>query len=293
LKKTLVLLALALFAASANVPAQTTQKASDGPSSAANANTIATASSHTRVKPRLIAAPFSRMAFGGGVSSMGVNMQVAVLANRYINLRGVGNLFNYSLSNIATNGLNVNGTVNLATAGAAVDFYPFPRHGFRISPGAMFYNHNQATASMTATGGTSFTLDDVTYYSSQSNPITGNGGVSLNTQNPAFTITTGWGNMIPRRGGHFSFPFEIGAAFIGSPTVNMAFTAGQVCQNPQGTAGCVNVVGNAQFQSNLQAQLAKYQNDLNPFRYYPILSFGVAYSFGLRASGASPAARPQ
>ena len=163
----------------------------------------------------------------------------------------------------------MNGTLNFATAGASVDFYPFPNHGFRVSPGVLFYNQNQVTATVVAPGGTSFTLDGYTYYSSQANPVTGSGSLVLNKQNPAFTITTGWGNMIPRRGGHWSFPFEIGAAFIGAPTVNMALTSGQVCANPAGTVGCMNVVGNSQINSNLQAQVAKYQNDLNPFRFYP------------------------
>ncbi len=281
MKKTHILLALAVFAASANVPAQTKQMASNNLPPTPSA--ITTASPHTRVQPNLVSKPFSRMAFSGGMSSLGVNMQAAVLANRYMNLRGVGNFFNYSLSNISANGFNVNGKLNFATAGASVDFYPFPRHGFRISPGAMFLNRDQATASVTAAGGTSFTLDDVTYYSSQADPVTGNGGISLNTQKRAFTITTGWGNMIPRRGGHFSFPFEVGAAMLGAPAVNLAFTGGQVCADPQGTQGCISVLGNAQFQSNLQAQLTKYQNDVNPFRYYPILSFGMSYSFKLRS----------
>lgn len=254
---------------------------------------ITAASRHTWTPPNYSPSPFSRIAVGGGVSSMGVNMQVAVIANRYMNVRGVGNFFNYSLNNIAVNGFNVSGTANFATGGASVDFYPFPNHGFRVSPGVMFYNQNRLGATIVAPGGTSFTLDNYTYYSSQANPVTGAAGVGLNTQNPAFTMTTGWGNMIPRHGNHLSFPVEIGAAFIGSPTVNMALTSGQVCQDPAGTIGCMNVVGNQQIQSNLQAQQQKYQNDVNPFRFYPIFSAGVAYSFGLRSAGeASPAARP-
>jgi hypothetical protein len=162
-----------------------------------------------------------------------------------------------------------------------------------VSPGLLFYNHNQASANITAPGGTSFSLDNYTYYSSEANPVTGAAGVGFNTQNPAFTITTGWGNMIPRSGRHFSFPVEIGAAFIGSPAVNMALNGGQVCANPQGTIGCMNVVGNAQIQSNLQAQQQKYQSDLNPFRYYPVFSAGVAYSFSLRSEHANQVARPQ
>jgi len=224
--------------------------------------------------------PFSRLAFGGGISAMGVNMQAAVNANRYINLRGTGNYFNYTVSNIKTNGLNLNGKLNFAAAGASVDFYPFPNHGFRISPGAFFYNQNAVSANVTVAGGTSFTLNNVTYYASSSNPITGNGSLALNTKSPAFAITTGWGNMIPRKGGHWSVPFELGVALTGVPTINVALTGGQAC-NAQGQ-NCVNVATDPNVQTNLQAQIAKYKNDLNPYPYYPIVSLGVAYSFKLR-----------
>ncbi len=225
-------------------------------------------------------APFSRLALGGGVSPLGINMQVAVNASRYINLRGVGNLFNYTVNNISTNGLNINGKLNFATAGASVDFYPFPNHGFRLSPGALFYNQNNVAADVTVAGGTSFTLNDVTYYASSANPIKGNGALGLNSRNPTFSMTTGWGNMIPHRGGHWSFPFEIGAAFVGAPTINMALTSGQAC-DAQGQ-NCVNVATDPTVQANLQAQLVKYRNDVNPFQYYPIINFGAAYNFKLR-----------
>jgi hypothetical protein len=224
--------------------------------------------------------PFSRLALGGGVSPMGVNMQVAVNASRYINLRGVGNLFNYNVNNISTNGLNINGKLNFATAGASVDFYPFPNHGFRLSPGALFYNQNNVAADVTVAGGTSFTLNGVTYYAPSANPIKGNGALGLNSRNPTFAMTTGWGNMIPRRGGHWSFPFEIGAAFVGAPTINMVLTSGQAC-DAQGQ-NCVNVATDPTVQANLQAQLVKYRNDVNPFQYYPIINFGAAYNFKLR-----------
>lgn len=196
-----------------------------------------------------------------------------------MNLRAVGNVFNYSLNNFSTNGMKLNGKLNFATAGASLDFYPFPNHGFRLSPGALFYNQNAVTANLTVAGGTSFTLDDVTYYASSVNPITGTGSLGLNSQNPAFTITTGWGNMIPRGGRHWSFPFEIGAAMIGAPTVNVALTGGQAC-NALGL-NCVNVATDPNVQANLQAQIAKYRNDVNSFRFFPILTFGTAYSFNL------------
>jgi hypothetical protein len=293
LKRIFFCLALTLTAATASLSAQQQiASTSDGvpPPVSGDGGLMPGRTFHEWTPRNSAAAPFSRVAFGGGVSTMGINLQAAVIANRYINLRGTGNFFNYSLTNIQTNGLNLSGKLNLATASTSVDVYPFPNHGFRVSPGAMFYNQNQVTANVVAPGGTSFSLDGYTYYSSQASPVTGNGSVVLNKTNPAFTITTGWGNMIPRSGGHWSFPFEIGAAFVGAPTVNLALTSGQVCADPAGTVGCMNVVGNSQVNANLQAQVAKYQTNLNPFRIYPIFSSGVAFSFGSHRGEASPAA---
>jgi hypothetical protein len=224
--------------------------------------------------------PFSHFAISGGVSFMGASVSTATNLNRYMNLRASGNLFNYTVDNISTNGFNVNAKLNLASAGTSLDFYPFPKHGLRFSPGVLFYNQNRANATFTVASGTSFTLNDYTYYPSSSNPVVGVGSVGLHNQRPAFTATAGWGNMIPRSGKHWAFPFEIGAAFIGAPSLNMALTSGQVC-DAQGQ-NCVNVATDPTVQSNLQAQVAKYKNDLEPLKTYPIISFGVSYSFRVR-----------
>lgn len=287
--------------ASSSLMAQANLSASDAPPAGSSSSSVNPGSS--AILPTPVAAPapalrpFSRLALGGGISLMGVDLQAAVNANRYMNIRATGNFFNYSLTNIGVSGFTVNGKLNLATAGASLDYYPFPNHGFRISPGLLLYNSNGASATIAASGGTSFTLNSTTYYSSAANPVTGTGSVNLHSQNPAFTVTTGWGNMISRRGGHFSIPFELGAAIVGSPTVNLALTSGQVCTSPQGTEDCQNVVGDAALNTNLQAQIAKYKNDLNPFRVYPIFSIGVAYNFGIRGGAgqiahANPPAQP-
>ena len=225
--------------------------------------------------------PLSRVALSGGVSLMGVNMQAATNLNRYLNVRGTGNFLNYTVNNISTNGFNVNAKLNFATAGASLDLYPFPNHGFRLSPGALFYNQNLVSANVSVANGTRLTLGNQAYYSLPSNPITGTGSVALNTQNPAFTITTGWGNMIPRNGGHWSFPFEIGAAIVDTPTIKLSII-GTGCGDPTIPATCVNMATNATAQQNLAAQITKYQNDLEPLKVYPILSFGLAYNFRIR-----------
>jgi hypothetical protein len=107
----------------------------------------------------------------------------------------------------------------------------------------------------------------------------------LNTTKPAFTVTTGWGNMIPRKGGHWSFPFEVGVAFIGAPALNVNL-AGTACYD-QAQTQCTNIASATnpiaiQIQGDLAAQLTKWNSDLNPLKTYPIVSAGVAYSFHLR-----------
>lgn len=276
LRLTLVLLATASASSFAQTSTSNEFASTAGPTDPPAASGVL---SRAQVTAPSEPGPFSRLAFGGGISPLGINLQAAVNANRYMNLRGVGNVFNYSVNNFSTNGMNLNGKLNFASAGASVDFYPFPAHGFRLSPGALFYNQNAVTANLTVQGGTSFTLNDMTYYASSTNPITGNGGLGLHSQNPAFTMTTGWGNMVPRSNKHWSFPFEIGAAMIGAPSVNVALTGGQAC-NAQGQ-NCVNVATDPTVQANLQAQITKYQNDVSSFRFFPILTFGTAYSFNL------------
>jgi len=224
--------------------------------------------------------PFSRVAFGGGVSPLGISMSMATNLNRHVNLRSTGNLFNYTINNFTTNGFTVGGKLNLASAASALDFYRFPNHGVRLSPCVLFYNQNAASATFNVSAGQSFTLNDVTYYSSAAHPVTGLGTLGLHTRKTSFTATTGWGNMIPRSGGHWSFPVEIGAAFIGSPSLNMNLS-GFACDSTG--VYCMDVATNSQIQSNLQAQVAKYRKDLDPLKTYPIASFGMAYSFKTRS----------
>jgi hypothetical protein len=235
------------------------------------------------------AGPFSRLAFGAGVSPLGVGLQVATNINEHFTVRATGNTFMYS-RNFNTNGLNLNANLNLASAGVALDVYPF-HSGFRISPGVLIYNTSQVTASDNVAGGTSFTLNDQTFYSANANattgatPVFGNARLGLNATKPAFTITTGWGNMIPRNDGHWSFPFEIGVALIGAPPLT-ANLGGWACYD-QAQTECTNIASTTDpiaiaVQSDLKAQIATWKNDLDPLKTYPIVSIGVAYSFHVR-----------
>ena len=264
----------------------------DNNATAADASSGSTRGTAISPSPRAYPAslPFSRIGFGVGVSPLGIGLQTATNINEHLNLRATGSFFNYNTS-FTTSGFTANAKLNLASAGAALDYYPF-HVGFRLSPGVLFYNNNGLTAADTVAGGTSFTLNGDTFYSANANtatgavPANGNASLGLNTTKPAFTMTTGWGNLAPRWGRHISFPFEIGAAFTGSPSLN-ANLAGWACHD-QAQTQCVDLTSNnpiaLEVQSDLKAQIAKWTNDLNPLKVYPILSVGVGYSFNVRGA---------
>jgi hypothetical protein len=232
--------------------------------------------------------PLSRLALGAGISPLGIQLQVATNLAPHFNLRATGNFFNYSTT-FTSNGINADAKLSLASAGASVDFYPF-HSGFRLSPGLLFNNQNQLTATTNVPAGTSFTLNNTTYYSANANaatgatPVVGAGTLGLNTTKPAFTITAGFGNTA-RGSGHWSFPVDVGVAFIGAPTVNVNLS-GWACYDQAQTqctdiADPTNPIAQA-IQSNLTTQVAKWTSDLNPLKTYPIVSAGVAYSFRVR-----------
>jgi hypothetical protein len=109
--------------------------------------------------------------------------------------------------------------------------------------------------------------------------------LGLNAHPQTFTMTTGWGNMISRKGGHWAVPVEIGAAFTGVPNLGINLT-GYGCTVASDAAingeSCVNMASNATALSNLKSQIAIYQKDLNPLQVYPIFTVGLSYNFRIR-----------
>lgn len=227
-------------------------------------------------------APLSRVAFGAGISPLGVGLQVSTNLNQHLNLRGIGNIFKTS-ANFTVSGVPSSADINFASGGALLDYYPF-HTGFRLSGGLLAINRNQVTASAGLAGGDTITINDQTYYSSSISPLSGSGGLALNSTRPSAMVTTGWGNHV-KHSGHWSVPFEIGAAFVGAPKVHMSI-GGVACTDATQTM-CANVADPnnpiaVQFQNNVSAQIAKWNSDLSGLKVYPVISTGISYSFNVR-----------
>lgn len=229
-------------------------------------STVPSAAAHTR--------PFSGIALGAQVGILGIGFQVATPLASHLNLRGGANFFNYNDA-LSNDGINYDANLHFRTVETSVDWFPWAR-SFHISPGALLYNGNQVTANAAVPAGDTFTLNDTTYTSSATDPVSGSGSVKFNKAAPK--ITVGWGNMLPRSGRHFSVPFEIGFAYAGQPKTVLNL-AGNACYNYEGQNYCSDVATNTMIQTNLAAQQQKIANDVSPARFFPILSTGFSYSF--------------
>lgn len=234
--------------------------------------------------------PFSRVGIGANISPFGIGISSAIVLTQYFDARLMGNFFSFDSGNFEISGYRVDANLHLASLGTSLDWYP-RNSVFRLSAGTLFYNGNQISAKGEIVPGTSFKMNGKTLYSASVNtatgatPLTGSGVVGLHRNQPGFTLSGGFGKFVPRSSRHWSFPFELGAAFIGAPTVDV-HTAGWVCLDSRQTQ-CSNLADPAnpvtiEFNNDLQAQLTKWRRELSRVEVYPMFAYSVVYSFDIR-----------
>jgi hypothetical protein len=213
-----------------------------------------------------------KIGVGAKISLLGIGIEAATPLSSKLNLRGGFNFFNYSRG-LTNDGIHYDGTLDFRSGELHLDWFPFGG-GFHLSPGVLFYNGNKVTANASVPGGNTFTLNSTQYESDPTNPITGNG--SLTFPKAAPSILVGFGNMLPRSGRHFSFNFEVGGEYVGSPTVTLGLQ-GNACD--ASGANCVNAASDSGVQANIQGQEKKINHDLAPFKFFPQISLGFGINF--------------
>ena len=212
----------------------------------------------------------SHVGIGLKISTLGAGIEAALPLAARANLRAGANFFQYNRG-ITKDGIHYAGQLQFRSAEAHLDWFLFG--GFHVSPGVLFYNGNQLTANASVPGGQNFTLNGTTYQSSMSSPVTGTGKLDFVKVSPS--IMLGFGSLIPRSGRHYSFLFEFGGAYQGSARVALNLT-GTVCDS--GGANCVPT-SDSTVQANVLAEQQKIKNDVNPYRFFPVISLGVGFNF--------------
>lgn len=216
--------------------------------------------------------PFSRLGIAVKASSLGIGVEAATPLTFRSNLRGGVNLFSYNRT-FDEDGISYPAELRFRSVEVHYDWFPFAG-GFHISPGVLVYNGNHVAANPLVPGGNTFSLDNNTYTSDPSDPITGNGKIDFIKAGPMFTM--GWGNLLPRNHRHFSVPFEFGFVYTGAPRVALNLQGG-AC-DPAGV-NCLAITSNPLIQENVQAEKNKLENDISAYRFYPVISVGFGVNF--------------
>jgi hypothetical protein len=213
--------------------------------------------------------PFSTVAVGLQTTSLGAGVEVATPLARTLNLRGGATFFNLGYD-FGVDGTNYSFDLQLRSGQMTVDWFPF-HGGFRVSSGFLIFK-SQLSGAANVPAGNTFQLGSATFTSSATDPVHGN--ASLNFSRSLMPLVTfGFGNMIPRSGRHLSFPFEVGAAYMGHNAVQL---------NLQGTAciqyGCMSV-SNPTIQQDIAGEQSNLNESIRRLQAYPIISMGAAYRF--------------
>jgi len=249
-------------------------------SSSAEANKAAAASAIVAAQQRLPVQsapleyrplrPFSRIAFGTRVGTLGWGGQVATPLTSRLNLRGSANFFNFGYG-LTVDGANYRSELHLKSGAVSVDYYPWPS-SFHISPGFLIFK-STAAADMNVAGGGSFSLGDANYTSDPNDAIHGTGTLKFGrTFMPSLAV--GFGNMIPRHERtHWSVPVDIGVAYTGQNTVSIG-VAGSGCQR-----GVCQSISDPANQQNVAQEESDINASMKRFKIFPILTTGVAYRF--------------
>jgi hypothetical protein len=220
----------------------------------------------------LLAQELPRIAVGAKMSTLGIGFEAATAVTNRSNVRGGFNFFNYD--RVATSdGITYDAELTLRSVQIMYDQYLL--RGFHVSPGLLIYNGNRAHALASVPAGQSFSLGDFRYYSSLTNPV--NGTATLKLGQVAPLVLFGFGNMLPRNKRRFGVNADFGVAFQGSPDVKLNLAGVACAVSP--TAGCVNAATDPLVQTNILREQQQANDDLKPFKYYPVLSVGFSWKF--------------
>ena len=204
------------------------------------------------------------------VSMLGIGGEVALAVTQRSNVRFGFNVFSYGHT-FDKDGVTYKGTLDLRSAQATYDLFFLKE--FHISPGILIYNGNKVTANASVPGGQSFTLSNVNYLSDAADPVSGTGKLTVYKAAPMLLV--GFGNLVPRSR-HFSTSFEIGAAYQGPPRVTLNLS-GSACDSTG--LFCRSISSDPTIQANVVSEQAKLNKSASPYKFYPVVSFGVGFKF--------------
>lgn len=201
--------------------------------------------------PRLVQAQQAGLAFHVGTTGLGADLSVLVAPR--VAIRAGASVFPFDLSITAS---DVEYTISPPSPQFLAVLDLSPGGAFRVSAGMLIASRDfEIDAKLTQPveiGGTFYRPDQI-------GSLTG----TFDTRGVSPYLGIGFG--MPARS-RVSFFLDLGVAFHGTPRVS-ASADGPVASLPQ-------------FQQDLDREVENIQNDVDPFKVFPIVSVGVVVGLG-------------
>jgi hypothetical protein len=188
--------------------------------------------------------------------TLGLSLEGIARLNPKVNARLGVNAFEYDYSGTESD-IKYDFDLELFSVSALFDWHPFG-NSFRTTIGLLF---NQNSLDMKAKPAGSFEIGDSTYTAAQVGTLSG----ELEVEEASPYVGIGWGNALGREQ-KWTVYLDLGVVYQGSPKVNLASTGGSLSSDPT-------------FQANLVREEQNLEDDLEEFKFYPVIAFGIAYKF--------------
>ena len=198
----------------------------------------------------------SNFAVGLGVGTTGATVEAKYAPTNRVALRGNFNYLSFSIDEDFDD-IDYEGDLEATTFGGFVDVAPFS-NGFVLSGGAFL---GDKTVDLDATPSTATEIGGQIFQPAEIGTLTGE--AELNSFAPYAGI--GYDGFIAGSK-TWSFNARAGVMFTGSPEVNLVSANGTLSSNPV-------------LLQELEAEIAAIEEDADDFKYYPVLTLGVARRF--------------
>lgn len=193
------------------------------------------------------------MALSGKVGTLGLGADLTLRVSDVVNLRGTGSYLDFSHSGDLSD-VDYDIDMDYRIIGALLDIHPF-KNNFRISGGVL---HTDNKIALSGRPDESVTIGNHEYPPEAVGTLSGD--VTFDDVSPYAGI--GFGNAVAASS--WSFVFDLGVVF---QSYDVALSAdGPVAQVPR-------------FQQDLREEEQDIEDDLNAWKIYPVLSFGIGYRF--------------
>lgn len=189
------------------------------------------------------------------IGTLGIGGEITRRISSKFNARLGINGFSYSYSGNESN-IEYDIDLRLLSVPIFLDWHPFEGN-FRISSGLII---NQNKLEGKAKLSTTETIGNNTYTSAQIGTLK----ATMDFNNVSPYVGLGWGNAVGKDK-KWGFTSNIGVVFQGTPNVKMSATG--------------LLASDSTFLADLDRESKDFEDALNEFKYYPVLSIGLTYKF--------------